>query len=601
MKWLVVIMLWVTMLPAFAQVDDRLARQYYDDGNYEKAAKLYDGLYEKSGQDIHYKGLLDSYLQLEAYKEALKLISKHQKKRKQQPAIYMIDEIVVLLKTGDAKSAEKVNQELLLLVAQNPTLAFQLSKYATDLGMYKLGLAVLNVAEKADTRLNFHFQKAMLYAELGDLDNMYASYIALIDQSPTYVNYVQGLIQRNMEQDENAKAGAAIKPLLIKKVQEGQNIVFNELLIWIFIQEKDYYNAFIQEKALDKRLNRNQAEIFDLAVICRQDKAFDAAYRALDYIIEMGSKSAFYEDALLEKAFTQMDALLHQSTITQPEVQQLYGVFEQLHKQFDRDDRTVVLLQKMAYLQAYHLNNRNKASELLVAAIDIQGANPKEVAACKLDLGDVLLLEGAYYDAILYYAQVEKALPDIELGQEAKFRKARVAYFQGDFEWAKAQFDVLKESTSKLISNDAIRMSLLIGDHTALDTSTAALELYAAADLLYYRGLHAEAIKGLDLLAAIYPVHPIQDHVLFLRAECYAKLRLLSNTVADLEKLLAQHEESVLTDQARFKLGLLFELDLKDLEKARFYYEALLEKNPDSIKTAEARKRYRALRGDFNP
>ena len=599
MKKLLSLLFILNLSLATAQVDDRLARQYFEDGNYQKAAQLFENLYDKTGQDVYYKNLLDCYLQLETYKDALKLISKHQKKRKLQPAIYRVDEISVLLKMGDAKEAEKVNQVLLSEVATTPTLAFQVSKYASDLGLFQLGLNVLEVAERADNRLNFHFQKAMLYAEVGDLEKMYAAYIDLIDQSPTYVNYVQGLIQRNMEQNENARAGEAIKPLLIKKVQEGENIVFNELLIWIFIQEKDYNNAFIQEKALDKRLKRNQSNIFDLAVICRQDKAFESAYRALDYIIEVGPPSPFFEDALLEKAYIKMDEVLQNPAPSQGELLNLYAGLEQLYNDFEQDDRTVVLLQKMAFLQTYYLNNRTKAAELLVAATEITGTDPKEVAACKLDLGDVLLLEGAYYDAILYYAQVEKALPDLELGQEAKYRKAKVAYYQGDFEWAKAQFDVLKESTSKLISNDAIRMSLLIGDHTALDTNTAALEMYAAADLLHYRKLYQESLNSLEFLAATFPEHPIQDHVLFLMADCLSKNNLAPEAITKWEQLLADFPESVLADQARFLLGFTYETIIKDVEKAQQYYQDLLEKNPDSIKTAEARKRYRRLRGDF--
>lgn len=599
MKKLLSLLFTLTVTLAAAQVDERLARQYFEDGNYQKAAQLFENLYEKTGQDLYYKSLLESYLQLESYKDALKLISKHQKKRKLQPAIYRVDEISVLLKMGDAKEAEKVNQALLSDIAATPTLAFQVSKYASDLGLFQLGLNVLEVAEKADSRLNFHFQKAMLYAEVGDLDKMYAAYIDLIDQSPTYVNYVQGLIQRNMEQNENARAGEAIKPLLIKKVQEGENIVFNELLIWIFIQEKDYQNAFLQEKALDKRLKRNQSNIFDLAVICRQDKAYASAYRALDYIIEMGEQSPFYEDALLEQAYVQMDEVLEHPNPSQETLVALYADFEKLYKYFNQDDRTVLLLQKMAYLQTYFLDDRSKAAALLVAATEIPGADPKEVAACKLDLGDVLLLEGAYYDAILYYAQVEKALPDLEIGQEAKFRKAKVAYFQGDFEWAKAQFDVLKESTSKLISNDAIKMSLLIGDHTALDTNTAALEMYAAADLLHYRKLFQESLKGLMLLSATFPEHPIQDHVLFLMADCYSKTNSVQEAITKWDALLNNFPESILADQARFLLGYTYETEMKDFAKAQQYYQELLEKNPDSIKTAEARKRYRNLRGDF--
>jgi tetratricopeptide (TPR) repeat protein len=581
---------------AQGQTDERLARQYFENGEYEKAVRLFETVYEKSDADKNYKALLDCYIQLEDYKSGLKLVQKHQKRRKQQPVSYLVDEIQLHRLLDDEKSIVKASQQLLKLVSQAPTLAFQVSKQCSDIGLFNLGLEVLDVAEAADSRLSFHFQKALLYAELGQLENMYGAYLELIDQNPSYVRYVQSLIQRNMEQDGHANSGAAIKPMLIKKVQEGQNIVYNELLIWILTQEKDFQGAFVQLRALDKRLNRNQAELFELGVTCRQNGAWKTAYQIFDYILEKGRNSPFYIDARLEKAYTKMDEVLEAET---PAIEPLIADFEALLKVLGKNDETIELIQKLAHIHAFYRHDHQTAISLLEEALKISGATPKELASIKLELGDILLLEGDYYDAILLYAQVEKGLPDTDIGQEAKFRKARVAYFQGDFEWAKAQFDVLKESTSKLISNDAIRMSLLIGDHSALDTSFAALEHYASADLLHYRGLYQDAISALDMMAGIYSKHNIMDHVLFLKAKSHIQLQAFAEATGVFEKLVSEYPESVLADQALFRMAMLFETKLNDIEQARKYYENLLEKHPDSILTAEARRRYRTLRGDF--
>jgi tetratricopeptide (TPR) repeat protein len=581
---------------SWGQTDERLARQYFENGEYEKAAGIYETLYDRQDSDKNYQALLACYVQLEDYKAGLKLVTKHQKRRKQQPAIYLVDEIQLYRLIGDDKSMGKASQQLLKLIGQTPTLAFQVSKQLSDVGLFDLGLQVLEVAETADSRLSFHFQKALLYAELGQLENMYGAYLDLIDQNSSYMRYVQSLIQRSMEQEGSANAAAAIKPMLIKKVQEGQNIVYNDLLIWILIQEQDFHGAFIQLRALDKRLNRNQAELFDLGVTCRQSGAWKTAYQVFDYIIEKGRNSSFYVDAQLERAYTQMDELL---TGDQPNVKPLVQEFEKLLQKLGKTDETLQLMQKLAQLHAFHLNDRVTAMTLLEDALKIPGATPKELADVKLELGDILLLEGEYYDAILLFAQVEKGLPETEVGQEAKFRKARVAYFQGDFEWAKAQFDVLKESTSKLISNDALRMSLLIGDHSALDTSYDALSHYAAADLLYYRGLYAEAVASLDMLVSIYANHQIVDHALYLKGLSLISLRQYESAATVFEKLASDYAESVLADRALFEVAGLYERKLNDVERARNLYATLLEKHPDSILTAEARRRYRTLRGDF--
>src|SRR5690606_27872055 len=105
-------------------------------------------------------------------------------------------------------------------------------------------------------------------------------------------------------------------------------------------------------------------------------------------------------------------------------------------------------------------------------------------AQLKLDLANLYVTENQPWEAALLYGQVEKAFPDHPIGQDAKFKNARLSFFSGDFNWAKAQLDVLKASTSQLIANDALDLSLLIQDELAVDSNGHALKIYARAMLL---------------------------------------------------------------------------------------------------------------------
>ena len=58
-------------------------------------------------------------------------------------------------------------------------------------------------------------------------------------------------------------------------------------------------------------------------------------------------------------------------------------------------------------------------------------------------------------------------------------------------------------------------------------------------------------------------------------------------------------EESVMADDALYRRALLHETKLDDKEKAMELYQELLTKFPGSLYTVDARKRFRALRGDF--
>ena len=75
------------------------------------------------------------------------------------------------------------------------------------------------------------------------------------------------------------------------------------------------------------------------------------------------------------------------------------------------------------------------------------------------------------------------------------------------FEYAKAQLDVLKASTTKLIANDAMELYLLLQDNLGIDTTLAPVQMYANADLLLQQHRYAEALVELDSISKLFPFH----------------------------------------------------------------------------------------------
>ena len=224
--------------------------------------------------------------------------------------------------------------------------------------------------------------------------------------------------------------------------------------------------------------------------------------------------------------------------------------------------------------------------------------NKSDLAECKLEYADIMLLSGKVWTAILYYSQVEKSFKENPLGHEAKLRRAKIAYFQGDFEWAQAQLDVLKASTSKLIANDAMHLSLLITDNLGLDTSEIPLQIFARADLLFFQNRFSESIITLDSILNIYKGHSLTDEILFKKSEIHLKNNETEKAVAMLEKIETEFFYDILADDAIFALAEIYQKKLKDTEKAKSLYEKILLEFKGSIYSSEARKRFRKLRGD---
>jgi TolA-binding protein len=195
---------------------------------------------------------------------------------------------------------------------------------------------------------------------------------------------------------------------------------------------------------------------------------------------------------------------------------------------------------------------------------------------------------------------VEKDFKYEVIGHEAKFSNAKLSYYAADFKWAKSQADVLKGSTSKLIANDALDLSLIITDAIGIDTNAAPLAWFAAADLMILQHKYEMALQHLDSINKLFPQHTLGDDIYFKKAEIFTKLGRFAEAEKMYQDLLQFYSTELYGDDAQFKLAELYERKLNDTEKAKQAYQDILTKYPGSIYVVEARKRYRTLRGD-NP
>jgi tetratricopeptide (TPR) repeat protein len=207
-------------------------------------------------------------------------------------------------------------------------------------------------------------------------------------------------------------------------------------------------------------------------------------------------------------------------------------------------------------------------------------------------------MTGNVWDASLLYSQVEKANKYDIVGQEAKFRNARISYYTGDFGWAQAQLDVLKGSTSKLIANDAMELSLVISDALAEDTTTTPLEIVARGDLLAFQNKDELAKLTYDSVNTLFPNNVLCNRILYKKAQLELKRGKYTEAIVFYEELLKKNSEDIYADDALFKLADINENQLKNTDKAKELYQQLLEKYPGSLYVVEARKRFRRLRGD---
>lgn len=586
-------------LSAQPTTDEQLAVHYFQNGECDKAVMYYEKLYSKNPSDIYYGNYLKCLLTLKNYKEAEKLV-KRQVKKFPGMVNYRVDLGYVYAKSDNEQKAKKQYEEIIREMMPNPSQILSVSSAFLAVNEPQYALAALQKGRKIlRDGYPFNFEIANIYASLGNYEMMIDEYLSLLELNESYQLEVQNSLQRNMVFEAGSRQNQILKSQLLKRVQQYTHTnVYAEMLIWLYIQQRDFENAFIQVKAIDRKNKEEGGRLITLAQLCASNQNYDIAIKSYQYVIEKGEQGSFYTSAKMELLNTLNQKITTTNNYRPEELTELETLYINTIDELGKSAATLPLIKDLAYLESAYLQKTEKAIALLEEAIAMPRSKPQLQAECKIALADVLIITGEIWDASLLYSQVEKDYKYDQLGEQAKFKNAKVSYYSGDFKWAKAQLDVLKGSTSKLIANDAMQLSLLITDNTGIDTTTDPLVMFAKAELLSLQHQDSAALLLLDSINLIYPGHALADDILFQKYRVSLKRQNFTASAGFLQQIVDHFPSDILADDALYLLAQLQHFNLNDLEKAKSLYEKLLFDYPGSIYTVEARKRFRYLRGD---
>ena len=593
-------LLFVFMLTSFfaiaQQGEQKLAYQYYVNGEYDKAISIYEDLNKKRFSVAYYIPYFGSLLKTEQYKLAEKLAKKVAKIYPNSLS-YRLEVGIVQKKSGNTKTADRTFKKIFENLTGQQSQAINLANTFRRYDMYGDALQVYMLSEKLNPKSHFCTQKAQLYAHLGKVDLMIAEYLNELNLNPKQKKMVFSKVQLFLNNDgiKSERNFQLVKKQLLPFVRAEQDRTdFSELLIWLFMQNAQYEMAFRQAKSLDNRTNAGGAGVFDLAETFLDKKYYDLAITAYEHVIQKGKNNFLFIDANINKLYAKTKILYSKNQ----ELNVLDDEYKNLIAELGESRNTVLLLSNYAHFKAFYLHDLLAAEKVLLSAMEVSGIDKYDLAECKLEYADVQLLLGNMWESLLYYSQVEKDFKENPIGHQAKLRRAKIAYYQGDFDWAQAQLGTLKASTSKLIANDAMDLSLLIIDNLNLDTSTIAMQTFASADLLFYQQKYDKAITKYDSLITIFPGHTLSDEIYMRKAEIYMQLNNTDMVLKMYNKIATDWSYDILADDALYKMAKLYDNNLSNPEKAMELYEKILLEHNSSIFVVEARKRFRILRGD---
>jgi len=337
----------------------------------------------------------------------------------------------------------------------------------------------------------------------------------------------------------------------------------------------------------------------NIARVAANAKDYETAINAFQYILdEKGQNNSYYFDAFNQLLDTKRKKLTENKNYNTSDLDSLKFEYLSFLDEFGVNTTTALIAKEYGDFLALYINDLPAATDVLTGLVETIGINKHIRANAKLSLADYLLMQSEIWESTLLYSQVDKEFKEEHLGEVARFKNAMLSYYNGDFEWAQAQFDILKSATSKLISNDAIDLSVFIMDNLNLDTTAVPLQMYAQCDLLAFQNKFDEAFLKLDSIKTMFPKHSLDDDIMYTKAKMYKRLRKYDEAVSNYQKIIEEYPEEVRADNALFELAEMYEMILEKPEEAEKLYEKLFIDYSNSTFAVEARKRYRILRGD---
>ena len=598
-----------------------LAYVLYNQNDFSRAAILLEDIVEANPRDeLSYRRYLQCLIKTNQQEKAIKFIKKKVKKSP-YPILYVVDECYVNTTFPDGPNKQKYTlraEELKALIIEQLTvhameqMGQQHIAIAQRFEQYELkeyAIAVLQSADQilGDINPEISNKLAELYMETGNREKGLQRYVMLMLSGVPF----ESMKQVFETQITDSADYVLLQRLLLKQIEQNPEVTaFSEGLKWTFVKQGNWQSAFLYTRSIDKRLKENGERVFELGELCQSNGEYPVALQCFQYCI--GLKETFFDPALAQAKW--IDVTYDITMKGRPRIEDVIQLQKQMltfEQNYGPQEASLSNALKYAQLlirydslfavtqESGKISGSQQAINLLEKYIDPSTHLKKiSLAKVKMTLGDVLLSRGDVWTSELLYAQVEKDFTEEEMGQFAKFKRAELSFYRGDFDWASMQLEVLKSATTQLISNDAMELALVIIDNLGIDSNYTALTWYGKALLAEKQQHYKLANKYLDSITTEFPGHGLSDEILFVKAR-------MAETTGDyvmatnlLETLSIAYNFDILADNSLYKLGMLYMYSMNQPEKAKIAFEKLIEKYSSSVYIVDARREYRKIRGN---
>lgn len=575
----------------------QLVSTYFRNNEFEKAAPLYLELFESTNIPYYFENYIACLIGSKNFDEAEKAIKKQL--RKSSNSSMQITLGYVYKEKGELEKANSIYDGVIKDLGRNMGAIVSVANNFLNRREYEYAVKTYLKGRELLPGEMFRSNLATIYAYNRDYSNMMEEYLFLLREDETQLPSVEGRLTSLIRYDFDNSLQTLVKKEVLRKIVEDPNTtVYNKLLIWIFIQEKNYNQALAHSISLDKRTKSEEDDIFQFSSAASENQLFDVALNGLNYLLTRTPSALNLNEVKKEIVSVEYHKYISAPKSQRKTPDNLLKKFDDLLSELGYSGQNADFILEYAHFLSFYLNMNDKAFDILEKAVNMPDMNNIQRSMLKMELANLNVYDNNLWGATLIYAQIIDSNHENSIGDEAKLKKAQLSFYLGDISWAKAQLDILKASTSKMTANDAMELSLLISTYYDLDTIDYPIQLFARGDLLLFQNKEEKAVETFDSITTLYPGHPLTDKILMRKA--MVKENDYDYEAADslFKILVTDFPSSTSADDALYRMAVNLEEKLNQKEQAQELYKQLLLKYPSSIYASDSRTRFRFLRGD---
>lgn len=614
MKLKLIVLLLIFAEVIFAQQGDQqnrfmLAQSYEQIGEYVKAKPIYEDLYKAQPNNFaFFQALNKCYLQLKEYNNSSFLIQQKLSIEKDNVSLVGLLGTTFYL-NGEEKKAFQLWDDFLENRSNNVVYFRVLANSAIELRAFDKAIDLLQKAKSISGK-DFYlgYDLANLYAIKMDYKKSAGEFITILKADDKQFPGVEARIFTYVTRSEALNAFINV----FEDEQPEKFPVIGNILAKLYSANRQYENAFLLNKTLDDKGQSQGSELFYFAQKLSAEKEFAYASEVFSYLLKKYPGSPFQLQIKLSLA-KNSEAKLEIETADSSQLwksfprkkyspEKLYeeslSIYKEIAEKNPFSELGVEAMFRTGYLYGEKIGDAKASEEYFNKIIsnflfsNFYAEACLEMAAIKLQKGNIDEAS-SFYDKILANSRTSE-----EQKNKAKFWKARMTFFQGNFTESNKLLRQLVSVSADNMSNDAMELSFLL---TSAFNDSLTLVKFAEGDFALLVNDFNKAEKTFSSLVKTEQTPFLIKQLAELRLiESGISLDRYQEALAQIDSLLKREEKNIFADKANLLAAKIYQYGLKNPVKAIEEYQYLLLRFPDSLYLDEAREAINKLRNKIS-